>query len=139
MTLGATQASAPFKTTADRRWSLDLKELRKRAQKNRRPAQKVSSAPRDVYERSEDLRIFVLRRADGVCEGCDKEGPFKTKSRPGRPYLEPHHTERISDGGPDIPAHVIALCPNCHRRVHHGADGEDYNRTLKRKLKKLER
>jgi 5-methylcytosine-specific restriction protein A len=126
------------KGRADRRWSMDLKELRKRAQKNRRPAEKVATAPRAIYERSEDLRVLVLRRAKGICEGCGTEGPFKTKSRPERPYLEPHHTERLSDGGPDIPAHVIALCPSCHRRVHHGADGENYNRTLKSKLKKLE-
>jgi hypothetical protein len=33
-------------------------------------------------------------------------------------------------GGPDHPAHVIALCPNCHRRVHFGADGHTYNATL---------
>ena len=37
---------------------------------------------------------------------------------------------RADDGGPDHPAHVIALCPNCHRRVHAGADGEAYNAKL---------
>jgi HNH endonuclease len=39
-------------------------------------------------------------------------------------YLEPHHLRRVSNGGPDHPAHVISLCPNCHRRVHAGADGQ---------------
>lgn len=137
---GATAPSPPSRPRkrADRRWNEDLKSLRKRAQKNMRPAKRAASAPRESYERSKDLRIYVLRRADGVCEGCGEEGPFKTKSRPSRPYLEPHHTERLSDGGPDIPAHVIALCPACHRRVHQGEDGDAYNRSLKRKLKKLE-
>jgi hypothetical protein len=37
------------------------------------------------------------------------------------------HARPLSDGGPDHPAHVIALCPNCYRRVHAGADGEAYN------------
>ena len=23
--------------------------------------------------------------------------------------------------------HVIAVCPTCHRRVHHGEDGSAYN------------
>lgn len=23
--------------------------------------------------------------------------------------------------------HIIALCPTCHRRVHHGEDGSAYN------------
>jgi predicted HNH restriction endonuclease len=25
---------------------------------------------------------------------------------------------------------VIALCPNCHYRVHHGEDGDAYNQEL---------
>jgi 5-methylcytosine-specific restriction protein A len=127
------------KRSTDSRWKKDLKELRKRAQANKRPAKRAASAPRETYERSQDLRVYVLRRADGKCEGCGIEGPFLTKSSPQRPYLEPHHTERLSDGGPDIPAHVIALCPTCHRRVHHGADGETYNKKLKRKLRQLEK
>lgn len=132
-------SQAPTKRKrSDRRWSEDLKALRKRAQRNRRPAKKASAAPRETYERSEDLRIYVLRRAAGICEGCGEEGPFQTKVRPQRPYLEPHHTERLSDGGPDLPEHVIGLCPSCHRRVHYGVDGDEYNRQLKRTLKRLE-
>src|SRR5262249_22878711 len=49
-------------------------------------------------------------------------------------YLEPHYLRRLSDGGPDHLAHVIALCPNCHRRVHAGADVATYNATLEFKL-----
>jgi 5-methylcytosine-specific restriction enzyme A len=56
----------------------------------------------------------------------------------GHPYLEPHHTRRLSDGGPDDYHHVIALCPTCHRRVHHGADGDAYNDDLKLRLSTLE-
>ncbi|WP_246259362.1 MULTISPECIES: HNH endonuclease [Chelativorans] len=44
--------------------------------------------------------------------------------------MEPHHLRRLSDGGPDDPRFVIALCPNCHRRVHHGMDGQAYNTEL---------
>jgi 5-methylcytosine-specific restriction protein A len=80
--------------------------------------------------------VYVQRRADGKCEGCLAPAPFKTKKR--RPYLEPHHTTRLSDGGPDHPRHVIALCPTCHRRVHHGEDGDDYNDALKATLRAIE-
>jgi 5-methylcytosine-specific restriction endonuclease McrA len=52
--------------------------------------------------------------------------------------LEPHHVTRVSDGGPDHAAHVIALCPNCHRRVHHGADGKQFNKRLMKRLTALE-
>ena len=47
-----------------------------------------------------------------------------------RRILSRTHLRRVSDGGPDHPAHVIALCPNCHRRVHAGVDGHTYNTTL---------
>ena len=80
--------------------------------------------------------MYVLKRADGMCEGCEAQAPFVTKRK--RPYLEPHHTTRMSDGGPDHPAHVIALCPTCHRRVHHAHDGDEYNEALVRKLSLIE-
>lgn len=83
---------------------------------------------RNIYQRSRDIRNYVLGRALGQCEGCKASAPFTRKD--GTPYLEPHHIRRVSDGGPDDPAFVIALCPNCHRRVHAGADGEDYNLKL---------
>jgi 5-methylcytosine-specific restriction protein A len=44
--------------------------------------------------------------------------------------LEVHHLHRLSDRGPDSPDNVIALCPNCHSRVHHGAAGDEFNSTL---------
>jgi hypothetical protein len=40
--------------------------------------------------------------------------------------------------GPDDLHHVIALCPTCHRRVHHAEDGAAYNKELKKKLLELE-
>jgi 5-methylcytosine-specific restriction protein A len=83
---------------------------------------------RNVYQRSEDIRVYVLGRAKGNCEGCRTAAPFVRKD--GSPYLEPHHIRRVSDGGPDDPAFVIALCPNCHRRVHAGLDGAFYNAAL---------
>ena len=61
--------------------------------------------------------------------------PIKGNQR--RLYLEPHHIHRIADGGPDDPAHEIALCPNCHRRVHHGIDGAEYNQSLAEKMKTI--
>ena len=54
------------------------------------------------------------------------------------PYVEPHRTRRISDGGPDDYHHVIALCQTCHRRVHHGADGDTYSSELSKKLAGIE-
>lgn len=36
------------------------------------------------------------------------------------PILEIHHVDRLADGGPDVPANAVALCPNCHREAHYG-------------------
>jgi 5-methylcytosine-specific restriction protein A len=81
-----------------------------------------------TYFRSDLIKVYVLRRAAGYCEGCGAPAPFLT--RKGTPYLEPHHIRRRADSGPDHPLWVIALCANCHRRVHYGADGHDYNMHL---------
>jgi 5-methylcytosine-specific restriction protein A len=115
-----------------------LEDLRQRAFTAAEvPSQPSTQGMRNVYQRSRDVRIYVLARANGICEGCGSPAPFLRGD--GTPYLEPHHLRRVSDGGPDHPAHVIALCPNCHRRVHAGADGQSYNATLIHAMSRIER
>jgi 5-methylcytosine-specific restriction protein A len=74
------------------------------------------------------VRLYVLARAAGVCESCNQPAPFMTAK--GQPYLEPHHTRRLSDGGPDDPRFVGAVCPSCHREIHHGMHGQAKNDAL---------
>lgn len=69
---------------------------------------------RDAYVIAE-----VLLRANGICERCCKEAPFKRASD-GTPYLEVHHKEWLSKGGEDTVENAIAVCPNCHRELHFG-------------------
>jgi 5-methylcytosine-specific restriction protein A len=76
----------------------------------------------NIYLRSRIVRKYVLARANGRCEYDGNPAPFNRED--GTPYLEPHHIERLSDGGPDHPDSIIALCPNCHRRAHSGAGKE---------------
>ena len=85
-----------------------------------------------VYRRTEAVKRWVLKRAGGICESCEKPAPFLSKN--GIPYLEPHHTRRLSDGGPDHPRWVAAICPNCHSEIHYGQSGEGKNRELQNKL-----
>jgi 5-methylcytosine-specific restriction enzyme A len=118
------------------RWTLPLDELRNRVTATVGMQPDAREAKTCTYMRSDDLRIYVRRRANGRCEGCERSAPFQTRA--GHPYLEPHHTRRLSDGGPDDYHHVVALCPTCHRRVHHAYDGDDYNEHLKRRLTELE-
>jgi 5-methylcytosine-specific restriction enzyme A len=39
-------------------------------------------------------------------------------NKKGEPYLETHHIVWLARGGEDASGNTVALCPNCHRRVH---------------------
>jgi len=81
-----------------------------------------------VRRRSRAIKLYVLMRSKGNCESCKLPAPFMTKQ--GKAYLEPHHIRRLSDGGPDHPRWVIALCPNCHRKAHYSKDAGAFNDQL---------
>lgn len=114
----------------------NLETLRKRAFAAASATPDKSKSVGSVFERSRDVRDYVVARAKGHCEGCNQPAPFFRSN--GIPYLEPHHIRRLSDGGPDDPRFVIGLCPNCHRRVHSGADGAEYNSDLATKMSAIE-
>jgi len=91
------------------------------------PVPRGSEHPRRVvvggqpaYERLPEVRAWVLKHADRRCELCGLDAPFVDEA--GRPFLEVHHVRRLADGGPDRIDNAVALCPNCHRRLHHAAD-----------------
>lgn len=74
------------------------------------------------FARSKDVKVWVLRRAAGRCECCAEPAPFETVQ--GQPFLEVHHLRTLADGGSDRVSNAVALCPNCHRRLHFGEDAE---------------
>jgi 5-methylcytosine-specific restriction protein A len=133
---GAAAAPTNEVSTLRGAWEMPMEDLRElaRAELGRQP--KSREGKRRVWERSERLKIYVRRRASGTCEGCGMAASFNDRNQ--HPYLEPHHTRRLSDGGPDDPRHVIALCPGCHRRVHFGIDGDAYNELLIQRIAMLE-
>jgi 5-methylcytosine-specific restriction protein A len=71
------------------------------------------------YIRNPDIVAAALIRANGICELCKKQAPF-LRRKDNTPYLEVHHKISLSDDGLDILDNVLALCPNCHRKLHHG-------------------
>lgn len=117
-------------------WKMSLRSLREGATRAPRDSAITQERKRDVYLRSECVRVYVLRRASGSCEGCGSKAPFLATDE--RPYLETHHIRRVADRGPDHPRWVIALCPNCHRRVHYGKDGSLFNQELALRVAKIE-
>lgn len=87
--------------------------------KNHEP--KVSEVT--IYHRNPYLKEAVRRVADGKCQFCGKPAPFIDKY--GQPYLEEHHVKKLADGGTDTSDNVVAICPNCHKRIHVLNDRED--------------
>lgn len=90
-------------------------ELEKRAVYSKKGVGKrqVSS---QTYERNVYVAELVKRRANGICQLCEKPAPFRDKK--GEPFLESHHIIWLSKGGEDTIDNSTALCPNCHRKMH---------------------
>ena len=84
------------------------------------------------YERSQYIVEYVKRQAKGICQLCEKPAPFSDKH--GEPFLEIHHIEWFSRGGMDTLENTVALCPNCHRKMHI-LDRESDKKLLKEKVK----
>jgi 5-methylcytosine-specific restriction protein A len=86
---------------------------------------KASKKPEQVvvistaYKRNPDVVAEVLERANGHCEYCECPAPF-IRVKDGSPYLEVHHITQLADDGDDSVENAIALCPNCHRKIHFG-------------------
>ena len=84
-------------------------------------AQKESKTPGTVevkskrYQRNLYLVELVKQNANGACQLCGNQAPFKVK---GVPYLEVHHIVPLAEGGSDSLDNTVALCPNCHRKMH---------------------
>ena len=72
-----------------------------------------------VFRRNPDVIAEVLARAKGICEGCLKPAPFNRRTDKS-PFLEVHHRKQLAEEGHDTVENAVALCPNCHRKAHHG-------------------
>ncbi|WP_271270522.1 HNH endonuclease [Aliamphritea hakodatensis] len=113
----------------------DLGRLRELAMEAATWSGKSKDVQKQYYRRSFAVKNYALRRAAGSCESCKLPAPFETTQN--APYLEVHHVNKLSDGGPDHPDFVIALCPNCHRKAHYSKFAAEYNLELKAKLATL--
>lgn len=110
--------------------SLSLEELSviAKSQSTKKPKQVKTSVVQ--IARSPYIAEYAKKRANGICQLCGKKAPF---NRPdGEPYLESHHIEWLSKGGADSIGNTVALCPNCHKKMHVVNSDSDI-----RKLKKI--
>jgi 5-methylcytosine-specific restriction protein A len=96
--------------------SLSDSELYEKAKQrsSTKPLERVTTTStyvRDVY-----IAEASKRKANGICQLCEKPAPFNDKN--GNPYLESHHIIWLSEGGSDELSNTVALCPNCHKKMH---------------------
>lgn len=82
--------------------------------------------------RSSRIKKLVKKRANGMCECCDKHVTLIDKN--GNPFIIPHHIEKLSDGGQDSLYNVAGVCSRCHDNIHYGKNGNKINATLKKKI-----
>lgn len=81
------------------------------------------------YERSLVIREYVKELANGICQLCDNKAPFEVK---GKPFLHVHHIEYLANGGTDTIENAIAVCPNCHAKIHLLELKEDKEKLLRK-------
>jgi 5-methylcytosine-specific restriction protein A len=88
-----------------------------------------------LYARLPAVKAWVLQEAKGICELCQKPGPFLLPN--GEKYLEVHHVKRLADGGPDTVENAVAVCPNCHRLLHWAVDAQKAQEKLYTQIPRL--
>lgn len=91
-------------------------EIEEKAKESQSTKTSVRTTTSQTYERNAYITEYAKRRANGICQLCNTPAPFK--NRLGEPYLETHHIEWLSKGGADIIENTVALCPNCHKKMH---------------------
>ena len=112
---------------------LRLKPLGKPPPGRERP--ETVTVPTNTFVRDPAVKRWVLQTADGHCEGCKQPAPFQGMD--GHPYLEVHHVVQLSCFGSDRISNAVALCPNCHRRCHFGADRDEFKLRLYEAVERL--
>ena len=106
-----------------------LDALRKRAEQAKsRPQTRATISIQIV--RDEAVSEYVKRAANGICDLCENHAPFKNHK--GAPYLECHHLTPLAKGGDDLMNNAVALCPNCHRKMHVINNASDKKSLLER-------
>lgn len=118
-----------YETKVQKIKKFSLKELEEKARQTQssNPSRRYTIS--QTYERNPYVTEFAKRRANGVCELCNQVAPFTNKQN--EPYLETHHIEWLSNGGSDTIENTVALCPNCHKKMHVVDDPRDKNKLMK--------
>lgn len=113
--LSLEQAKSLYESKEKKARTLQTTELAKLAKRARGPV-KTRQSKANQYDRDPWVSEYAKRRANGICQLCELPAPFLNKRE--IPYLETHHITWLSKGGDDTAENTVALCPNCHRKMH---------------------
>ena len=102
---------------------LSDKELLQRARANAATQPGTQKVTQTIFVRDSAISEYAKRISNGICALCGQPAPFCNKE--GEPYLETHHIVWLSNGGEDSLKNTVALCPNCHRKMHIVNDARD--------------
>jgi 5-methylcytosine-specific restriction endonuclease McrA len=80
-----------------------------------KPAKVVTTQTTEVIERDPKVKAWIIQNAGGLCEYCQEPAFFKED---GLGYLEVHHLRPLAEGGSDTIHNTVAICANCHRKLH---------------------
>lgn len=88
----------------------------------------------EYYPRNPSIAKFALQHANYNCELNNEHKTFISNNSSNN-YVEAHHLIPLALHSEfnyclDVPANIIALCPNCHRMLHSGIK-ENINEALK--------
>lgn len=87
-----------------------------------KPSKKING--QNIFSRNLSYAKKSLELADFLCEIDKNHSTFISKSSK-KQYVEAHHLIPLKFQDEflynlDVPANIISLCPNCHRKMHFG-------------------
>ena len=80
------------------------------------PLRVPSTTPNETIARDPKVKAWIIQNAKRCCEYC-KELAFIQENE--RIYLEVHHLRPLAEGGSDRISNTVAVCANCHRKLHY--------------------
>lgn len=88
------------------------------------PQSHLRTTTKGGYRRDPRMAAEALRSAQFRCEWDGSHTTF-TARKTGQNFVEAHHLIPMGEQvnhihSLDVPENIIALCPNCHRLIHHG-------------------
>ncbi|WP_286950287.1 HNH endonuclease [Exiguobacterium sp. UBA4551] len=93
-----------------------------------KPQKELSTIKSKLFNRNKEIALRSLALAEYQCEVDKNHLTFISKVSK-RNYVEAHHLIPISVSKDfsfslDVEANIIALCPTCHKKIHHGENYE---------------